>query len=219
MSALHSCTVLFFFPPVTASEGYFLVPIHQLNYGGFSCCWAHAVECWGLSICGIWYQTLTLQALEHRFHNCGEWAYFAPGNVGSSQVKQELLSHWQVESFATEPAGKTYLTFDYSFPLHSQNKCHSQGNQCFSSYEKMQESGLIKFSPKIMHFLPAVSEFQITKWLILMSTQNSFQGVLKQFQWLWPNLYRGTWKVPMFRWHRHFRVIYLTIIWKIFITI
>ena len=64
--------------------------------------------------------------------------------------KNCYLPHWQVDS-TIEPAGKTYLTFDYSFPLHSQKKCHYQGNQCFSSYEKMQESGLIKSSPKIMY--------------------------------------------------------------------
>ena len=106
-----------FFLLVTASEGYFLVPVHQLNYGGFFCCWAQAVEHWGLSICGIWCQMLKLKALEHRFHNCGERAYFAPGNVRSSQIKQELLSPTLAGGFYYWASREDLFDFWLVFPF------------------------------------------------------------------------------------------------------
>ena len=51
--------------------------------------------------------------------------------------------------------------------------------------------------------------------LFLISTMNSFQGVLKvsSLQWSWCNLCRGSWQVPTSSQQGPFTAIYLTMFW------
>ena len=85
----------------------------------------------------------------------------------------------------------------------------------------MQESGLRKiFTWKCLTFWrPVLSVFlRAHSASFLISTLNSFQGVLKvsSLQWSWFNLCRGRQQVPICSWRRHCRVMNLTMVWDAF---
>ena len=82
----------------------------------------------------------------------------------------------------------------------------------------MQEFELIKSLPENIwlsegQFFWFYSRAQSA--LFLISTLNSFQGVLKvsSLQWSWCNLCRGSWQVPTSSQQGPFTAIYLTMFW------
>ena len=58
------------------------------------------------------------RAIEHRLNSC-EWAYFVPGNVGSSRIRQRTsvsyIGKWIILLLSHQ--GRPILTLDCNFPI------------------------------------------------------------------------------------------------------
>lgn len=89
----------------------------------------------------------------------------------------------------------------------SMGKCKNQGSE--SCLQKLSVSW------------SALLEFQITAWVTPDFHPELLSGVVegKQLKWPWFNICRGSRQVPIFSQYSHFRVIYFTMVWRIFITI
>ena len=80
--------------------------------GGFSCCGPRAPGHQGFSSCCSWAQSCSPQALEHKLHNCGTWAWLLCRLWSLPRSGIKPMSPALARGFlTTEPLGKPQSFF------------------------------------------------------------------------------------------------------------